>query len=102
MDDHNLQSELADFRVSFPGPFAQHDVVVDGWRVPLVHAQVHGEDMCDPGSARARNVRSPLSLPSPRNRNVQVVVELVGVGERRLRQPRPRLLHQSMGVSALG
>jgi hypothetical protein len=45
MDDHDLQPDLADFRVSFPGPFAQHDVVVDGWRVPLVHAQVHGEDM---------------------------------------------------------
>jgi hypothetical protein len=28
-------------RVSFPGPFSQHDVVVSGWRVPLVHAQVH-------------------------------------------------------------
>jgi hypothetical protein len=27
------------FRVSFPGPFSQHDVVVDGWKVPLVHAQ---------------------------------------------------------------
>jgi len=31
-------------RVSFPGPFMQHDVVVDGWRVPLISAQVsdHG------------------------------------------------------------
>lgn len=31
-------------RVSFPGPFTHHDVVVDGWRVPLMSAQVshHG------------------------------------------------------------
>lgn len=27
-------------RVAFPGPFSHHDVAVDGWRVPLVQAQV--------------------------------------------------------------
>lgn len=32
----------AEFRVSFPGPFSQHDVVVDGWKVPLVHAHPSG------------------------------------------------------------
>jgi len=31
------------FRVSFPGPFTQHDVVVDGWSVPLLHAHPSGE-----------------------------------------------------------
>jgi hypothetical protein len=31
------------FRVSFPGPFEQHKVVVDGWRVPLLHAYPCGE-----------------------------------------------------------
>ena len=31
-------------RVDFPGPFARHDVVVDGWRVPYLHAQIAGED----------------------------------------------------------
>ncbi|HEX5467424.1 MAG TPA: hypothetical protein VFW80_00090 [Gaiellaceae bacterium] len=31
-------------RVDFPGPFSQHDVVVDGWRVPFLHAQIAGED----------------------------------------------------------
>jgi hypothetical protein len=32
------------FRVSFPGPFSQHDVVVDGWKVPLVAAHPTGEN----------------------------------------------------------
>ena len=35
------QSEM--FRVSFPGPFSQHEVVVDGWAVPHLHAQRTGE-----------------------------------------------------------
>jgi len=39
-----MQDHEGSLRVCFPGPFSQHDVVVDGWRVPLVHAQVHGED----------------------------------------------------------
>ena len=33
----------AGFRVSFPGPFTQHEVVVDGWSVPLVSAQPCGD-----------------------------------------------------------
>ena len=28
-------------RVHFPGPIEQHEVVVDGWRVPLLHACLH-------------------------------------------------------------
>jgi hypothetical protein len=32
------------FRVTFPGPFSHHDVVVDGWRVPFLEAQLCGED----------------------------------------------------------
>ena len=31
------------FRVSFPGPFSQHEVVVDGWKVPFLHAHPGGE-----------------------------------------------------------
>ena len=31
-------------RVSFPGPFSQHSVVVDGWKVPLIHAQPCGDN----------------------------------------------------------
>jgi hypothetical protein len=31
------------FRVSFPGPFERHKVVVDGWQVPLLHAHPSGE-----------------------------------------------------------
>jgi hypothetical protein len=33
-----------DFRVSFPGPFQHHDVVVEGWRVPFLEAHMVGED----------------------------------------------------------
>ena len=35
--------DVSNFRVSFPGPFTQHEVVVDGWSVPLIHAQPCGE-----------------------------------------------------------
>ena len=37
-------SDLEDFRVSFPGPFERHDVVVDGWRVPFLEAHMPAED----------------------------------------------------------
>lgn len=29
--------------MTFPGPFSQHDVVVDGWKVPLLHAHPGGD-----------------------------------------------------------
>lgn len=32
------------FRVTFPGPFQHHDVVVDGWSVPFVKASLRAED----------------------------------------------------------
>jgi hypothetical protein len=32
------------FRVSFFGPFTHHKVVVDGWEVPLIEAELQGED----------------------------------------------------------
>ncbi len=41
--DHDC-SELREPRVSFPGPFAHHDVVVDGWRVPYLQAHIVDED----------------------------------------------------------
>jgi len=31
------------FRVEYPGPFPRHEVVVDGWAVPLIHAHPCGE-----------------------------------------------------------
>jgi hypothetical protein len=31
------------FRVEYPGPFSAHDVVVDGWRAPLMRAQPCGD-----------------------------------------------------------
>lgn len=42
MDDSHLDAPQQP-RVSFPGPFSQHDVVVDGWAVPHLHAQPTGE-----------------------------------------------------------
>ena len=43
MQEHDC-SALPSLRVQFPGPFTSHDVVVDGWRVPLLHAQVNIDD----------------------------------------------------------
>jgi hypothetical protein len=34
---------MAMFRVNFPGPFTQHDVTVNGWKVPFLHAHPVGE-----------------------------------------------------------
>jgi hypothetical protein len=31
------------FRVTFPGPFERHEVTVDGWSVPLLHAHPTGD-----------------------------------------------------------
>ena len=36
--EHECSSATQDFRVTFPGPFQHHDVVVDGWSVPFVKA----------------------------------------------------------------
>jgi hypothetical protein len=33
--------DLRESPVSFPGPFSQHGVVVSGYSVPFLHAQVH-------------------------------------------------------------
>lgn len=35
------------FALNFPGPFSHHDVVVDGWKVPLLKANLVGEDRID-------------------------------------------------------
>lgn len=43
MDGHEC-SELPESPVSFPGPFQHHDVVVNGWRVPLIKAHLAAED----------------------------------------------------------
>jgi hypothetical protein len=42
MERHDCEPNA--FRVSFPGPYTQHDVVVDGWRVPFLQAELVGED----------------------------------------------------------
>jgi hypothetical protein len=33
-----------EFRVQFTGPFQRHDVVVTGWQVPFLHAQLAGDE----------------------------------------------------------
>lgn len=43
MDTDTL--DLPESRVSFPGPFSQHGVIVSGWSVPFLHAQVHDGGM---------------------------------------------------------
>ncbi len=43
MHEHEC-SDLPSLRVSFPGPFTHHDVVVDGWRVPFLEAHITAED----------------------------------------------------------
>ena len=43
MDDVGALDDVLD-RVSFPGPFTHHDVVVEGWRVPFLQAEIIGED----------------------------------------------------------
>jgi hypothetical protein len=40
---HDCQSLERDFRVTFPGPFQHHDVVVDGWSVPFVKASFRSD-----------------------------------------------------------
>jgi hypothetical protein len=42
MSENGSSSENR-FRVTFPGPFHYHDVIVDGWRVPYVHAQLRDD-----------------------------------------------------------
>ncbi|HEX6752704.1 MAG TPA: hypothetical protein VF093_03855 [Solirubrobacterales bacterium] len=41
---HECAEIEQDFRVTFPGPFEHHDVVVDGWRVPFLQAHMAAED----------------------------------------------------------
>lgn len=43
MDEHEC-SDMPSMAVTFPGPFEHHDVVVNGWRVPLLQAHMRGED----------------------------------------------------------
>jgi hypothetical protein len=40
---HDCQALEQDFRVTFPGPFQHHDVVVDGWSVPFVKASFRSD-----------------------------------------------------------
>jgi hypothetical protein len=42
--DHHECSDMPSMAVTFPGPFEHHDVVVNGWRVPLLQAHPQGED----------------------------------------------------------
>lgn len=37
------EQAFPEFRVTFPGPFTHHDVVVDGWSVPFLKASLRGD-----------------------------------------------------------
>jgi hypothetical protein len=39
-----LPLAMPGFQVNFVGPFEHHDVVVEGWRVPYLHAQLSSDD----------------------------------------------------------
>jgi hypothetical protein len=41
--DQLAPNQRSVFRVNFPGPFTRHEVVVDGWAVPFLHAHPTGE-----------------------------------------------------------
>lgn len=41
--EHECTPLAQDFRVTFPGPFQHHDVVVDGWSVPFVKASFRSD-----------------------------------------------------------
>jgi hypothetical protein len=41
---HDCNEVPDDFRVTFPGPFQSHDVVVNGWSVPFVKASLRPDD----------------------------------------------------------
>ncbi len=43
VDQHEC-SDMPSLAVTYPGPFEHHDVVVNGWRVPLLQAQMRSED----------------------------------------------------------
>jgi hypothetical protein len=49
------------FRVTFPGPFQHHDVVVDGWRVPFLRAYL-GDDNRVTVALDRRMASHPLTL----------------------------------------
>lgn len=36
--------DMPSLAVAFPGPFSRHEVVVNGWQVPLLEAHMQGED----------------------------------------------------------
>jgi hypothetical protein len=38
------EPQMPSMAVTFPGPFTNHAVVVNGWEVPLVQAHPQGED----------------------------------------------------------
>jgi len=44
MPEHQCDQFARDFRVTFPGPFSHHDVVVNGWSVPFVKASFRPDD----------------------------------------------------------
>jgi hypothetical protein len=44
MNNEQCDQVEQDFRVTFPGPFQHHDVMVAGWRVPFLEAHPQEEN----------------------------------------------------------
>ena len=42
--DHRCEDLPNPQRVTFPGPFTQHEVAVHGWTVPFLRASFYGEE----------------------------------------------------------
>jgi len=101
---HECAPVEQDFRVTFPGPFEHHDVVVDGWRVPFLQAHMTAEDRVS--LVIDRRLATELSV-SEAERVVPFVADAISVAlgytshpqgdEQPIRNPQPRPV-RSIGV----
>jgi len=103
--DHECAQAEQDFRVTFPGPFQHHDVVVDGWRVPFLQAHMTAEDRIS--LVIDRRLATELSVEEA-ERVVPFVADAISVAlgytshpqgdEQPVRNPQPRPV-RSVGVT---
>jgi hypothetical protein len=92
------------FRVDFPGPFTRHEVVVDEWSVPFLHAHPSGDH--DETISLVLDNRLAISLSvAEAERFVPFLADAIAVAlgytchprgdeqPNRLPQPRPMHMH---------
>lgn len=75
-DPHDCERGTG-FRVTFPGPFQHHDVVVDGWRVPFLQAQVSDDNRV--ALVIDRRLASPDLTPDEAERIVPFIADAIAV-----------------------